>query len=344
MFSRSLVAVKSYFSKSCILKEHRRNAQVSIIGAANGIGSNLALLLKRNNNITRLNLYDDSERVLSIGSDISALPGGPRVATYSGYSFLPASIRSSHLILMVSRIPRKPGYTRDQMLAANAPAVQRLCKTIAEINPDAVLAISTNPINSILPFASSLLFKYCAYDAAKIFGITQIDTARAKAYAAKTLNVNPRHLYVPVIGGHSDETIVPLFSNMTPTHYKLDSCQADTLTKLVKKSGMEVVRNKHGVDSSTLAMAWSINEFVENMVEALYGATTVVNTFTANPHFGTRFFSGPTKIGCYGIVETCGANFHMSEYERFILGNAITHLNKEVGLGEEYARMEAGKI
>lgn len=343
MFSLNFVSSK-LLSKSYLLNDQRRNAQVSIIGAANGIGSNLALLLKQNNNITRLNLYDDSERVVSIGSDLSELPGGPQVAAYSGHSFLPASIRSSHLIVMVSRIARKPGYTRDQMLAANAPAVRRLCKSMAEVNPEAVLAISTNPINSILPFASSLLFKYCAYDAAKIFGITQIDNARAKAYAAKALNVNPRHVHVPVIGGHSDETIVPLFSNIAPTHYKLDLYQADTLTKLVKTAGMKVIRTKQGTDSATLAMAWSINEFVQNMIEALYGGATIVNSFTANPHFGTRFFSGPTKVGCYGIIETCGSNFKLSEFERSVLGNAISQLNKEVSLGEDYARLEEAKV
>ncbi|CAK1551915.1 unnamed protein product [Leptosia nina] len=345
MFSSASAPVKRVLSKFNYLSiNHKRHAQVSIIGAANGIGSNLALLLKQNHNIKRLNLYDDSERVIPIGADIAELPGVARVTTYCGHSFLPASIRSSHLIVMVYRIPRRPGYNRSQMLAANAPAVQRLCRSIADVNPQAFLAISTNPINSIIPFASALLFKYCAYDAGKIFGITHIDTIRAKAYVAKTLNINPGNLDIPVIGGHSDETIVPLFSSMSPSHHRLDTCQADTLTKLVKKAGMEVIRNKQGIDSSVLAMAWSVNEFVGSLVDALSGGTTTVNALTSNPHHGTRFFAGPTTVGCYGIVETCGANYEMSEYERYLLGNAITTLNKEVMLGEDYARMEAAKL
>ncbi|CAG4941150.1 unnamed protein product [Colias eurytheme] len=342
MWCRGSAALKSLLSKRCFINmEQKRNAQVSIVGAANEIGSNLALLLKQNRYITRLNLYDDDEKVLRIGAELSEIPKGPVITSYSGNSFLPASIRFSHLIIMVSRVPRRPGYTRDQMLEVNAPSVQKLCRTMADINPDAFLAISTNPINSIIPLASSLLFRYSAYDAAKIFGITHIDTCRARAFASKALNVNPRHLHIPVIGGHSDQTIIPLFSNITPSHYKVDPCQADTLTRLVKKAGMEVINHKLGIDSATLAMAWSINEFVDNILQAMYGDYVVVNSYTSNPHYGTRFFSGPTRVGCYGIVETCNSNFNMTEYEKHILGNAVTDINKDVARGEEYARVIA---
>ncbi|CAG9563029.1 unnamed protein product [Danaus chrysippus] len=325
---KSLCSVKNYVQ--------RRNVQISIVGAASDIGKNVALLLKRNPYITRLHLYDDNNIVKGIGLELEQIPGGPKVASFSGDPFLSAAIRYSNLVLLVSRTPRKLGFSREQMLATNAIPVYKLCKVLSYQNSDAFFAISTNPINSIIPFANLLLKNCNAHNPFKLFGITHIDTTRARAFISNTLNVNPRHLYVPVIGGHSDETIVPLFSNLCPSHYSVGHCEADTLTRLIKKSGTEVLNRKHGSDSSTLAMAWSINEFVQNLIEALYGNYVVVNSYTANPHFGTKFFSGPTKVGPEGVIETCNKTFHMSDYETKLLERAIPIINKDVAEGEAH--------
>ncbi|KAL0884055.1 hypothetical protein ABMA27_016081 [Loxostege sticticalis] len=322
-----------------------RHLEVAIVGAANHIGSNLALLLLQNPKITKLNLYDDDDKVRGIGMELAYFSDGPKVVSYSGDNFLPAAVRYANLIVMVSRTARKSGQSRQQMLAANAPAVHKLCKVISEQNCDAFLAISTNPINSIVPFASTLMLHYNTYNPFKICGITHIDTARCRTFAGNALNVSPRRLQVPVICGHSEETIVPLFSNLAPCNYSLDSCKADTLTRLLRKAGTEVINHKTGEDSAILCMAWSIGEFVERMLIALSGYETAVHCFSANPHFGTRFFAGPTLVGAQGIVQVC-SNLPMSEYETGLLNRSIPVLNKEVCAGESYINVmnEAGKF
>ncbi|KAM3968062.1 LOW QUALITY PROTEIN: malate dehydrogenase, mitochondrial [Aphomia sociella] len=304
-----------------------RNIQVSIIGAANDVGAHLALLLKQNNKITTLNLYDDDEKVKGIGLELGHIPGGPIVSACAGDIFLPGAIRGANLILLVTRIPRKPGVTRDQMLAANAPAILKLCRVIADRNPDVFFAISTSPINSIVPFTSTLLYGYYSYNPFKIMGITHIDTARSRYFAADALRINPRHIQIPVIGGHSEETIVPF-----------DLCQVDTLTRLVRKAGTEVIKNKFGCGSSAVALAWSINEFADNILDAINGGEAIVNCYSVNPHFGTRYFSGPTVIGPNGIIRTC-CDFPMSDYESFVLNSSVPALNQDIELGENYVKV-----
>ncbi|CAH2092145.1 unnamed protein product [Euphydryas editha] len=334
LLSYAIISKRLYY----INKVQYKYIQVSVIGAANGIGKNVALLLKQNRYITRLHLYDDDDRVLGMELELGQIPGGPAVSSFSGDAFLPAAIRYSHLVLMLTRTPRKLGYTREKMLATNALAVQRICRTLAYENPDAFFAISSSPINSIVSFASKLLSNYKAYNKHKIFGITHIDTARTRTLLGKTLNVSPHHLHVPVIGGHSDETIIPLFSNLLPSHYYIKQHQAEALTRLVRKSGTEVLNLKQGNDSATLAMAWSINEFVDRISEAFYGSYVIVNSFTANPHFGTKFFSGPTKVSACGIFETC-SNFVMSEYESKLLSQAVPLINRDIARGEEHVQV-----
>ncbi|KAJ0179436.1 hypothetical protein K1T71_005148 [Dendrolimus kikuchii] len=312
-----------------------RNVQVSIAGAASDIGSNVALLLKQNMKVRRLQLYDDDDRVKGIGYELGNIPGGPLVSVFAGDRKLGPAIRSSEIVLMVARLPRNPGKTREQMMAANAPNLEELCRAVAEHNQDAFLAISTNPINSIIPFASSLLYKYNCYNPLKVFGITHIDSARSRAFAANAINASARELNIPVIGGHSDETIIPLFSNLTPSHLCIDQCLADTLTRLVRKAGTDVVTQKHGHESATLAMAWSINEFVDNIIDAVNGSEVVVSSYTANPNFGTRFFAGPTIVGADGIIQTC-CNLPMNELECYLLNCSIPIINKEIAQGEDF--------
>lgn len=316
--------------------EQTRNLQVSIIGASTEIGSNLALLVKQNSKVTRLKLHGDDEKIKGIALELNLLPGGPLVSGFVGDNSLSSAVAFSDLIVMVNRISRKHGYSRSQMLETNGPIVHKLCKAVAERNPEAFLAISTNPINSIIPLASVILHKYNSYNPFKLFGITHIDTARSKSYVANALQANARHLKIPVIGGHSEESVVPLFSNLSPTFYTIDACQANMLTRLIRKSGSEVMTKKLGIDSSTIAMAWSVNEFVDKMVDAIRGEEVEVNCYTANPHFGTKFFSGPTKVGPFGTSGPC-PHFNMSNYECTLLTEAVSAINKDIIDGEEYA-------
>ncbi|KAG6450785.1 hypothetical protein O3G_MSEX006734 [Manduca sexta] len=315
----------------------QRNVQVSIIGAAGEVGANVALLVKQNLKVKKLQLYDDNEKVIGIGYELNHISGGPPVFTYAGDSCLGTAIQLSDLVVMVARIPRKPGNTRYQMIGANAPGVLRLCRAMADKNNHALFAIATNPVNSLLPFATALMFKYGCYNPFKLFGVTNIDSARSRAYAASVLGVSARDLYVPVIGGHSDETTVPLYSNLTPSQFQLDACQGETLTRLVRKAGTEVVNHKDGTESATLAVAWAINEFIEALVDAILGNEVMVHCYTANPHYGTRFFSGPTKIGQDGIIQT-SRDLPMSDHENYLLNCSIPVLNQEVIHGEEFVQ------
>lgn len=342
MFYRKLSA--SYlFSKqlkACVSAKYSplRKINVSIIGAANQVGTNLALLLKQNSQITKLNLHDDDVKVHGIGLELNDLPGGPQVKVWSGDNTLDYAVRDAHLVMMVYRVPRRPGNTREQMIAANAPAVQKLCRSIAFQNPGTFLAITTNPLNAIVPFASALLYKYNAYNPFKVLGITHLDLARAQTTTAQAVGINPLDVSLPVIGGHSDQTIIPLFSNMVPNATNVvDPNQAETLTRIIRKAGSEVVFQKYGKESATLGMAAALNDFINKMKIALTGDEVIVNAYTANPNFGTRFFSGPTKVGSGGIVQTCHS-FQLSDYESFLLDSAIPLINRDVNMGEEYVR------
>ncbi|XP_049865516.1 malate dehydrogenase-like [Pectinophora gossypiella] len=317
---------------------HTRKVQVSVIGAASSIGSNVCLLLKQNPKVAKLKLYDSDPKVKGIARELNQLPLGPSAVGFTGDDELSAAITLSSLILMLSRVSSPPTTPTQEVLNANAPFVQKLCKAMSERNPDAFLCVATSPINAMLPFTSAMLYKYRSYNPFRVFGVTNDDVTRTKSLAADLLQATPRHLSIPVIGGHSKDTIIPLFSNMMPEFYVLDGREADVLTRLIRRAETDVFMTKGGSEYDSLAVAWAINEFVEKLIDALWGQQVEVHSYTANPHFGTRFFSGPSTVGPYGIVRT-SSNFPMSDLECDLLSEAMPILNKDISMGEELSRM-----
>ena len=107
--------------------------------------------------------------------------------------------------------------TRDDLFKINAGIVRDLIKGVAEYCPKAFVLIISNPVNSTVPIAAEVLKNAGVLDAKKLFGVTTLDVVRAETFVADiTGEADKSKTTIPVIGGHSGETIVPLFSQSTP--------------------------------------------------------------------------------------------------------------------------------
>ena len=91
--------------------------------------------------------------------------------------------------------------------------------------------IVTSPLNALVPFAAEILKKCNAFDARRLFGVTTLDVVRSETFLAEALATifeSAAGMRVNVIGGHSAETIVPLFSQVEGAN-KLSSVELDSL-------------------------------------------------------------------------------------------------------------------
>ena len=91
--------------------------------------------------------------------------------------------------------------------------------------------IVTNPINAIVPFAAEVLKKNGMFDARRLLGITTLDVVRAETFLAEMLDKRSElgtGPVVDVIGGHSAETIIPLFGQVDEAK-TLSTAQVDNL-------------------------------------------------------------------------------------------------------------------
>lgn len=166
--------------------------------------------------------------------------------------------------------------TRDDLFKVNAGIVRDLVTGIAQYCPKAFVLIISNPVNSTVPIAAEVLKKQGVFDPKRLFGVTTLDIVRAETFTQEySGQKDPSKVQIPVVGGHSGETIVPLFSKASPA---LD-IPADKYDALVNREcllyiysylqlatnssvgvqfgGDEVVKAKDGAGSATLSMAYA---------------------------------------------------------------------------------------
>ena len=59
------------------------------------------------------------------------------------------TLSGADVVVIPAGVPRKPGMTRDDLFNTNASIVQTLVEGCADFCPDAVIAIISNPVNSV---------------------------------------------------------------------------------------------------------------------------------------------------------------------------------------------------
>lgn len=125
--------------------------------------------------------------------------------------------------------------TRDDLFKINAGIVRTLVEGVCQYCPKAFILVISNPVNSTVPIAAEVLKKAGVFDAKRLFGVTTLDVVRAETFVQDiTGEKDPSKTVIPVIGGHSGETIVPLFSLAKPA-VKIPE---DKLNALVNRESM----------------------------------------------------------------------------------------------------------
>ena len=147
----------------------------------------------------------------------------------------------SDVVVITSGLPRKPGMSRDDLIATNAGIVKSVTEQIMVHSPDAILIIVSNPLD---------VMTYCAYltagvDSTKVIGMAGIlDTARYRSFLAEELNVSPKDIQAVLMGGHGD-TMVPLPRYTTvggiPVTEMISDDKLESIVNRTKKGGGEIV-------------------------------------------------------------------------------------------------------
>lgn len=308
--------------------------KVAVLGAAGGIGQALALLLKTQlPSGSELSLYDIAPVTPGVAVDLSHIPTAVSIKGFCGEDATPALV-GVDIVLISAGVARKPCMDRSDLFNVNADIVRNLVEQIARTSPKACIGIITNPVNTTVAIAADVLKKAGVYDKNKLFGVTTLDIIRSNTFVAELKSKLPQELEVPVIGGHSGVTILPLLSQIPGVTFSEQ--EVPDLTKRIQNAGTEVVEAKAGGGSATLSMGQAAARFGLSLVRALQGDEGVVEcAYVEGDGEHARFFAQPLLLGKSGIVErkAIGA---LSPFEKQALDNMLGTLRQDIELGESF--------
>ncbi|MEN8141309.1 MAG: malate dehydrogenase, partial [Thermodesulfobacteriota bacterium] len=149
----------------------------------------------------------------------------------------------SDVVIITAGLARKPGMSRDDLLAKNVAIVKSCAEQAAQHSPDCVLIVVTNPIDAMVYTG----FKVSGFPKERVIGMAGVlDSARYRTFLAQALGVAPRDVNAMVMGIHGDN-MMPLvrLANVAGVPVT-DLLSADELSAIVKRTqtgGAEIVNH-----------------------------------------------------------------------------------------------------
>jgi malate dehydrogenase len=117
-----------------------------------------------------------------------------------------APLRGADLVIVTAGLARKPGMSRDDLLARNLEIMKDVARGVRESAPDAYAIVVSNPLDAMVQTFKQV----SAFPKQRVVGMAGVlDSARFRAFVAWELGVSVRDVTALVLGGHGD-TMVPL--------------------------------------------------------------------------------------------------------------------------------------
>ncbi len=145
------------------------------------------------------------------------------------------------VLIITAGIPRKPGQSRDDLVATNLPIIQNVADNAKEYCPNAMAIVISNPLDAMV-----YEFKRrTGWDKSKVVGMAgALDSARFQLFLAREAGVSVKDVRAPVLGGHGDD-MVPLLRYTTinglPVTQLVSKERLDELVSRTRKGGGEIV-------------------------------------------------------------------------------------------------------
>ncbi len=234
---------------------------------------------------------DLMEALPIIGSDV-------HVVGSNGY----AESADSDVVVITAGLPRKPGMSRDDLLAANTKIVSSAVESSMAVSPDAIYIILTNPLDAM----SYLAMKKSGLPRERVVGQAGIlDSARMRAFVAMELEVSVKNVHCYVLGGHGDD-MLPLTRHSNVAGVPLDKILKPKRLKAIiertRKGGGEIV-SLLKTGSAFYAPSASLAQMVEAIL--LDRKKVVPASAYLDGEYGQSgiFFGVPVKLGKNGVEQ-----------------------------------------
>lgn len=173
--------------------------------------------------------------------------------------------QDSDVVVVTAGIARKPGMSRDDLLATNAGIIKSVVNSVKETSPDAILIMVTNPLDVM----TQLAWKTSGFPQNRVVGQAGVlDTARYRTFLAMELGVSVEDVSAMLMGGHGD-TMVPLKSHASVGGISVTELipedRLNTIIDRARNGGAEIV-NLLKTGSAYYAPGAAVTQMIEAVV------------------------------------------------------------------------------
>ncbi|WP_282781942.1 malate dehydrogenase [Phaeodactylibacter xiamenensis] len=306
-------------------------SKVTVVGAGN-VGATCANVLAHKdlvNEVVLLDIKGDMAR----GKALDSWQQAPidyystRLIGTEDY----AATADSDIVVITAGIPRKPGMSRDDLIATNAKIVNMVSSSIMEHSKNPIIIVVSNPLD-VMTYAA---YKASGLDASRVFGMAGIlDTARYRAFLSTELNVSPKDIQAVLMGGHGD-TMVPLPRYTTvagiPVLELIDKDKLDAIVERTKVGGGELVKLMG--TSAWYAPGAAAAQMVESIVRDEQRIFPCCVRLDGQYGINDMFLGAPVKLGKNGIEQII--ELQLNEDEKALLTESAQHVRSVMDVFEK---------
>jgi len=233
----------------------------------------------------------------------------------------------SDIVVITAGVARKPGMSRDDLMAINSKILTHAVRESLQRSPDAILIILTNPLDAM----SQLAMKVGQLPRERVIGQAGIlDSARMRAFVAMELGVSVHNIHCYVMGGHGD-SMVPLVRHSNVAGVPLiDLLPAERLEAIVertRKGGGEIV-SLLKTGSAYYAPAAALAQMVEAILRDRHLIVPASVYLQGEYGLSGIFFGVPVQLGRGGMERIIEYELNQDELEA--LRKSAAHVRETI--------------
>jgi malate dehydrogenase len=287
------------------------NQKITVVGAGN-VGATAAQRLAEKElcDVVLIDIIDGVPQGKSL--DLAqAAPIEKHDAHLTGAGGYEASANSD-IVIITAGIPRKPGMSRDDLLATNRGIMKNVVAQVAGYSPKAILIIVSNPLDAMCHVA----MEASGFPKNRVIGMAGVlDSARFRTFISRELNVSVENIHALVLGGHGD-TMVPLprFSTVAgiPITELMSPERIDALAERTRNGGAEIV-GLLKTGSAYYAPASAAVEMAESILKDKKKILPCAAYLEGEYGISGLFVGVPVKLGKGGIEQVISLNLTLDE-------------------------------
>ena len=303
--------------------------KIALIGAGN-IGGTLAHLasLKNLGDVVLVDVNDGVAKGKALDIIQSSAVEGFSTKISAGNDF--SLIENSDVVIVTAGIARKPGMSRDDLLATNTSIIKAVGENIKKFAPNAFVIVITNPLDAMV----YVMQKISGLPKNKVVGMAGVlDSSRMSYFLSEEFNVSIDNVHSCVLGGHGD-TMVPLIRYSTiagipiPDMIKMGFSSSQKIAEIVQRTrdgGAEIVKLL-GSGSAFYAPATSAIEMAESYLFDKRKILPVATNLQGEYGLHDLYIGVPAIIGKNGVEKII--ELQLNSEEKTMFDNSVEAVKK----------------